>query len=152
MEAQGYGPEENELNQDNKATILLEENGKSSSKRTRALDIRYFFLKDQIKSGNISVKYCPTECMIADYMTKPLQGKLCLLFKDVIMGKRGVKDVDTLHTRSVLEKAKRAKSRMSHGRSPGEQTDTQRMPNQNLNYDLSQKDFRTYNYFAILGE
>ena len=50
MEAQGYNVDKNILFQDNKSTILLENNGKmSSSKRTRAIDIRYFFLTDQIK-------------------------------------------------------------------------------------------------------
>ena len=45
MEAQGYEIKQNILYQDNKSTILLEKNGKrSSSKRTRAFNIRYFFL------------------------------------------------------------------------------------------------------------
>ena len=48
MEAQRYEIEENIIYQDNKSTILLLENGKrSSSKRTRAINIRYFFLTDQ---------------------------------------------------------------------------------------------------------
>jgi len=47
MEAQGYEIEKNILYQDNKSTILLEQNGKkSSSKRTRTLNIRYFYLTD----------------------------------------------------------------------------------------------------------
>ena len=53
MEAQGYPIEKNILYQDNKSTILLENNGKrSSSKRTRAFNIRYFFLTDQVERGN----------------------------------------------------------------------------------------------------
>jgi len=36
--------------QDNKSTILLAENGKtSSSKRTQHQDIRYFFITDKLK-------------------------------------------------------------------------------------------------------
>ena len=43
MEAQGYEIRKNILFQDNKSTILLENNGKlSSTKRTRAMDICYF--------------------------------------------------------------------------------------------------------------
>ena len=43
MEAQGYEIKKNILFQDNKSTILLENNGKlSSSKQTRAVDIHYF--------------------------------------------------------------------------------------------------------------
>jgi len=78
MEAQGYEIKHNILYQDNKSTILLLENGKaSSSKHTRALNIRYFYLTDQIEKGNIEVHYCPTNKMIADYHLKPLQGKQC---------------------------------------------------------------------------
>ena len=87
MEAQGYEIKKNILYQDNKSAILLETNGKkSSSKRTRALNIRYFFLTDQIEKGNVTVEYCPTLEMIADYMTKPLQGKLFEKFRKEIMG------------------------------------------------------------------
>mgnify|MGYP000305707936 CR=1 FL=1 len=77
LEAQRYKIDDNILYQDNKSTILLLENGKrSSSKRTRAINIRYFFLTDQIEKGHLSVQHCPTKEMWADYMTKPLQGSL----------------------------------------------------------------------------
>ena len=57
MEAQGYEIRKNILFQDNKSTILLENNGKrSSSQRTRAFNIRYFFLTDQIEKGNMRVE------------------------------------------------------------------------------------------------
>ena len=63
--------------QDNKSAILLEENGiASSSKRTRHINIRFFFITDRIKSGELKVEYCPTEDMIDDFRTKPLQVKL----------------------------------------------------------------------------
>ena len=76
MEAQGYKIEENILYQDNKSTILLIENGKKSSgKQTQAVNIWYFFLTDQYKKGNFIVKYCPTDEMLGDYMTKVNQGK-----------------------------------------------------------------------------
>ena len=87
MEWQGYEIEKNILYQDNKSAILLEVNGKrSSGKRTRALNIRYFFLTDQIEKKNVEVQYCPTSEMTADFMTKPLQGKLFQKFRRQIMG------------------------------------------------------------------
>ncbi len=87
MEAQGYGIESNILKQDNKSTILLVNNGKrSSSKRTRAFDIRYFFLTDQVEKGNLKIEYCATTEMWGDYMSKPLQGKQFQKFKKLIMG------------------------------------------------------------------
>jgi hypothetical protein len=81
----------------------LEKNGKRrSGKRTRALNIRYFFLTDQIEKGNVSVEYCPTKEMIGDYMSKPLQGKLFKNFKDLIMGNKLVSSPKMVDDRSVL--------------------------------------------------
>jgi hypothetical protein len=87
LEEQGYNVDANILYQDNKSAILLEKNGKrSSTKRTRALNIRYFFITDQVEKGNVCIEYCPTGEMTADYMTKPLQGELFSRFKKRIMG------------------------------------------------------------------
>ena len=87
LEAQGLTIETNTVFQDNQSAILLEVNGKrSSSKRTRALNIRYFFITDQVEAGNVSIEYCPTQLMIADFFTKPLQGEAFLKFKRFIMG------------------------------------------------------------------
>ena len=69
----GYVVEKNILYQDNKSSILLEQNGKkSSSKRTRALNIRYLFVTDQVEKRNLCIEYCPTDEMISDFMTKHL--------------------------------------------------------------------------------
>ena len=87
MEAQGYGIDKNILYQDNKSTMLLLNNGKrSSTKRTRHFNIRYFFLTDQIEKGNLCTEYCPTDEMTADYMSKPLQGQPFHKFRAEIMG------------------------------------------------------------------
>ena len=87
MEAQGYGVRENIVYQDNKSAILLEKNGKaSSSKRTKHINIRYYFVTDRIAKGELSVEWCPTGDMIADFMTKPNQGALFCRFRDQIMG------------------------------------------------------------------
>ena len=67
--------------------ILLEENGhKSAGKCSHALNIHYFFMPDQVEKGNVSIKYCPTEDMVADFMSKPLQGAKFNKFHDMIMG------------------------------------------------------------------
>jgi hypothetical protein len=73
MEAQGYGINSNVLYQDNKSTILLEKNGKKSSRpHTRALNIHYFFLTDQVEKGNVMIDFCPMDDMIADYIREPI--------------------------------------------------------------------------------
>ena len=75
MEAQGYSVEQNIMYQDNKSTILLANNGRwSSSKRTKHIKSRYFFIQDKVPSGEVSVKYRPTDRMWSDVLTKPKQG------------------------------------------------------------------------------
>jgi len=72
---QGFNVSDNVMYQDNQSTILLAQNGRSSSgKRTRHIDICYFFVSDRIKQGEVRVEYCPTADMLGDFFTKPLQG------------------------------------------------------------------------------
>ena len=74
LQAQGYDFK-TVLLQDNQSCILLLENGRdSSSKCTRHLNIRYYFLTNQIQKKELEVKYCSTHDMLADFFTKPLQG------------------------------------------------------------------------------
>ncbi len=85
--AQGYVVIDNILHQDNSSAILLQKNGKmSSGKRTKHITIRYFFVTNRIKAGEISPKWCPTGEMIADFLTKPLQGAMFCKFRDLLMG------------------------------------------------------------------
>lgn len=87
MRAQGYELTDVELYQDNQSAMMLETQGKaSSSRRTRHLDIRFFFVKDKVEKKEVTIKYEPTEAMIADCITKPLQGKMFQKFRDAIMG------------------------------------------------------------------
>jgi hypothetical protein len=86
LEEQGYKISENTLYQDNQSAMLLENNGRaSSSKRTRHINVRYFFVTDRIKSKEVKVEYCPTGDMVADYFTKPLQGSAFRKLRDIIM-------------------------------------------------------------------
>ena len=86
LKGQGIQVDESILYQDNMSSILLEKNGKlSSTKRTRHMNIRYFFVKDHVDGKEIRIVYCPTEEMWADYFTKPLQGKLFWKLRDYIM-------------------------------------------------------------------
>ena len=72
--------------QDNTSTIKLQENGKvSSGKRTRHFDIKLFYITDLISRDEVSVEYCPSDDMIADYMSKPLMGAKFKEFPNLIM-------------------------------------------------------------------
>jgi hypothetical protein len=86
LQAQGFNVRKMVLYQDNTSSILLEKNGRSSSsKRTRHMNIWFFFIKDRVAQKEIEVEHCPTESMVADYFTKPLQGQLCYKMRDIIM-------------------------------------------------------------------
>jgi hypothetical protein len=87
LEAQGYYVKKNIVYQDNKSAILLETNGKKSlGKQTRALNICYFFITDQVEKGNTQIEHCGTDNMVGDFFTKPLQGEKFLRFRNSILG------------------------------------------------------------------
>ncbi len=86
--SQGYGIVENLLLQDNKSSILLEQNGKAlSGKCTRHINIQYFFITDWVNMKEISIGWCPAKKMVAGFMTKPLQGSHFRNLRDYIMGR-----------------------------------------------------------------
>ena len=73
--------------QDNTSTILLENTGHASStKRTKHIDIQYFYVKEKVDSKDVIVEYCPTEHMQGDFFTKPLHGNLFKWLWSQIMG------------------------------------------------------------------
>jgi hypothetical protein len=87
LEEQGYDMEPSLLYQDNISAILLETNGKaSSSKRTKHIKVKYFYVKDKIDQGEIIVEHCPTEQMWTDINTKPKQGAVFREFRAQMMG------------------------------------------------------------------
>ena len=87
LKCQGYDLEDNIIYQDNVSAIRMEKNGRNScTGNSRHIDIRYFFIKDRIEKGEVTVAYCPTELMLADFYTKPLQGSLFNFFRRRRMG------------------------------------------------------------------
>jgi hypothetical protein len=75
------------LYQDNMSAMLLETNGKaSSSKRTKHIKVKYFFVKDKINQGEIAVKHCLTKEKWMDINTKPKQGAVFCTFCGHVMG------------------------------------------------------------------
>jgi hypothetical protein len=67
--------------------MRLLKKGRSTSKRSRHIDIRYFWLADREKNGEILIQYEPTEDMLADVLTKPLQGARFIALRDRLLGK-----------------------------------------------------------------
>ena len=70
--------------------MKLEENGKESlGKRAQHFDIKYLYITDLVGRNEVKIEYCPTDEMIADYMTKPLVVSKFKLFWDLIMNLSG---------------------------------------------------------------
>ena len=85
MEAQEYLVEDVYVYQDNESAILLETNGmKSVNKGSRHIDIKYFFITDNVKGKELKIISCPTEEMRAGFYTKPLQGAVFIKHRDAI--------------------------------------------------------------------
>ena len=67
-------------NKSTKATILYEDNQSAIAMaknaqfhgRAKHIAIRYHFVREKMSEGTIELKYCPTEQMLADMLTKGL--------------------------------------------------------------------------------
>lgn len=95
MEGQGYRPKKNLLAQDNESAMRLEKNGRASStKRTKHINVRFFFIADRVQQGELTIVYCPTGEMWGDFFTKPLQGKKFTYFRDLIMNHKSTEDTE----------------------------------------------------------
>lgn len=82
---QGYVMGPATLFQDNMSTITLANKGRSTSDRTRHIHIRYFFVKDRVNSGEVKIEYKHTKMMLADLLTKPLQGDLFRVMRQELL-------------------------------------------------------------------
>ena len=75
IKSQGYKCDIS-VGQDNQSTIAMITDSTTESMRTRHIKVRYFWLRERIKLGELCVKYVPTGAMLADLLTKPMQGKM----------------------------------------------------------------------------
>ena len=100
--AQGYKPAQTVvILQDNKSAILLEQNGiMSSTKRTKHINVKYYFIKSKIDSGEVVVHWYPGEKMVGDFFSKPLSGQKFVRFRKKIMNLKRSKAVDTAMQKS----------------------------------------------------
>jgi hypothetical protein len=103
LEEQGYEVRDTKIYQDNQSAMLLAQNGKrSSTKRTRHINIRYFFITDCLKDDKLHVEYCPTKEMLADLFTKPLQGSAFRKFCNAVLNIDSL-DIEQPHAPSRLD-------------------------------------------------
>ena len=119
LECQGYPLKPTNIHQDNMSAELMQTNGRaSSSKRTRHMNIRYFFVADVQKRKHITITHCPTDEMIGDFFTKPLGGAKFRRFRNIIMNishdEHGPVDADELTALHNERMQRRVEMEVSH--------------------------------------
>ena len=84
--AQGYKMKPVIIYQDNQSCMALVERGRSGAERTRHIQIRYFWVKERVDTGEVRVEYLRSEDMYANVLTKPLQGSQFMRERDGLTG------------------------------------------------------------------
>ena len=74
LTAQGHAMPPMTILQDNQSCMALIARSRSGAERTRHIQIRYFWVKERVDTGEVKIEYLRTEDMYANVLTKPLQG------------------------------------------------------------------------------
>ena len=74
-----------DLSCDNQGAIALAKNP-VNHKRSKHIDIKYHFVRDEIIMKRLCVKYISTEENVADILTKPVSSKRLNKFQSIVMG------------------------------------------------------------------
>lgn len=74
-----------ELNCDNQGTIALAKNP-VKHQRTKHIDIKYHFIREEICNGYVNVVYIPTDQNVADTFTKPISKIKLTKFRNQLFG------------------------------------------------------------------
>ena len=73
------------LHEDNKSAIYIALHGNDKG-RTKHMDVWCHLIRDLVKSTIIQIQHQSTESMVADTSTKPLDAKLFLRHRHVLLG------------------------------------------------------------------
>lgn len=68
---------------DNRSAIDLSKNPVAHG-RSKHIETKYHFLRDQVSKGKIKIKYCKTELQLADIFTKPLRAERFKALREMI--------------------------------------------------------------------
>jgi len=83
VKAQGYRVK-SVYGQDNTSTITMITGGKNDSMRTKHINVRYFWLRERFQQKELNIVHVPTGLMIADVLTKPMQGTMFRRFVQLL--------------------------------------------------------------------
>ena len=74
------------LFQDNQSTIRLFEREMATNEMSKHIETKYFNVKDLVERRLVKVDYVPTNLMVADILTKAVQGENFATLRDVLLG------------------------------------------------------------------
>ena len=78
--------------------MYMEQNArKSFTGNSKHIDIRYFFIADQVKKKEVNIQCCPIKIMLEDFFVKPLQEALFRKFREVIVGYKSITTLSIPH-------------------------------------------------------
>jgi hypothetical protein len=66
--------------EDNQGCIQLSKNA-IQNKRSKHIEVKYFYIRDQVKDDKVILEYIPTAEQTADILTKPIKNELFYKFK-----------------------------------------------------------------------
>ena len=88
----GKPVEEIEIFEDNQSAICLAINPQFHG-RTKHIEIKYHFIRDQVEKDNIKLVYCRSEDMVADMLTKSLPSHQFIKLRQMA----GITEYRTVH-------------------------------------------------------
>jgi len=76
------------LYQDNKSSIHIAEHGKGNFKNTKHIRVRYYYISDLVRSGELVIKWIPTDRMVADILTKGVSFAVFVVLLPLLLGRQ----------------------------------------------------------------
>ena len=71
------------MKEDNQSAIAISNNPQFHG-RTKHVDIKFHFVREQVIGRKIQLEYCPTEVMVADMFTKSLSSEKFKHFRSML--------------------------------------------------------------------
>ena len=86
LEDQGVGIKNTIIYQDNMSSILLKKWKAIKYKKNKTYGHLVFLHDQHVQNKTLSIEHCPTNDMLADFFSKPLQGGLFMKLFNFIKG------------------------------------------------------------------
>jgi hypothetical protein len=97
LEELGYPQGKVPIYVDSTCAMQMLKQGTGSFKRAKHIKVRFFWLKDLIEEELIELIYTPTDELVADILTKPLNGEKFVYLLNKLIGWSPLNDIDLLN-------------------------------------------------------